>query len=81
MGGEPHAYSDHDVDEIVADKDARIAELEAALDDAYSFVLVAVNQYRLDFELDRLHDTHADIADRIARLLGKQRIPSEVLKR
>lgn len=31
MAGEPNTYSDTDLDEIVADKDKRIAELEAAL--------------------------------------------------
>ena len=31
MSGEPNTYSDADVDEIVADKNTRIAELEAAI--------------------------------------------------
>lgn len=31
MAGEPNTYSDADLDEIVADKDKRISELEAAL--------------------------------------------------
>lgn len=31
MSGEPNLYTDNDVDDIVSDKDKRIAELEAAL--------------------------------------------------
>lgn len=31
MGGEPNTYTDADVDDIIAEKDARIAALEAAL--------------------------------------------------
>lgn len=33
MAGEPATYSDADLDEILADKDQRIAELEAELAD------------------------------------------------
>lgn len=31
MSGEPNLYTDSDLDEILADKDKRIAELEAAI--------------------------------------------------
>lgn len=59
--------------------DARIAELEAALRDAYPFVCVAVDRWRRDSGADKLNPAHAGIADRIARLTGHERMPSEVL--
>ncbi len=59
--------------------ETRIAELEAALDDAYPFVCIAVDRYRQDHGLDKLHEKHADIADRIARLTGRERMPSKYL--
>lgn len=70
----------HDVAVIEATRlQQRVAELEAALQDAYAFVCIEVDRYRRDAGMDKLHETHAEIADRIARLLGKDRLPSEVL--
>ena len=57
----------------------RVSELEAALDDAYAFVCVYADRYRRDAGMDTLHEKHAEIADRIARLLGKENMPSVVL--
>lgn len=57
----------------------RLNNLEAALEDAYPFVCVSITKYASDNGLSGLHDTHAEIADRIARLLGKARMPSDVL--
>lgn len=58
----------------------RIRDLEAALNDAYPFVCVGVDKWRRDNGAKELHPEHAELADRIARLIGSERLPSEVLK-
>lgn len=63
----------------IGKRDERISELEAALRDAYPFVCVSVDQWRRNNMEANLHPTHAEIADRIARLLGNERLPSQVL--
>ena len=56
----------------------RIAELEAALRDAYPFVCISIDQWRRNNMEAKLHPTHAEMADRIARLIGNERMPSEM---
>lgn len=56
-----------------------IRDLEAALIDAYPFLCVAVDRYRREHNLTKLHEVHEEIADRIAKLLGQTRMPSKVL--
>lgn len=68
------------IEQTAADALHRILELEAALRDAYPFVCVSADQYRRDYGLEALHETHAEIADRIAKLIGSERMPSEVLR-
>lgn len=60
-------------------RDDLIDALKTALADAYPFVCVGVDRYRRDYGLEKLHPVHAEIADRIANLLGQERLPSKVL--
>lgn len=75
--------SDSNVDEVAQSYHEaaadRIAELEVALNDAYPFVCVFVDRYRRDHDLEKLQERHAEIADRIAVLTGRTRMPSKVL--
>ncbi|MFZ4808630.1 MAG: hypothetical protein ACOYLQ_15355 [Hyphomicrobiaceae bacterium] len=57
----------------------RIEVLEAALRDCIPFLVVNMDKYRRDHELDALHQKHAEILDRVSVLSGGEPL-SERLK-